>query len=73
VAGKIRKTEAEWKSALTEEQYRVTRLKGTELAFTGEYWKVPLWSGPKSSAMSATLTSGTSFRTVPLQPDFATA
>jgi len=34
---KVRKTDQEWKAELTEEQYRITREKGTERAFTGEY------------------------------------
>jgi peptide-methionine (R)-S-oxide reductase len=35
---KLNKTEQEWQSQLSSEAYYVTRQKGTERAFTGQYW-----------------------------------
>ena len=35
---KVIKTDAEWKKALTPEQFNVARKKGTERAFSGAYW-----------------------------------
>lgn len=34
---KITKTDAEWQAQLNDEQFRVTRKKGTERAFSGQY------------------------------------
>lgn len=35
---KVSKTDAEWRQQLSNEEYQVTRKKGTEPAFTGKYW-----------------------------------
>lgn len=35
---KINKSESDWKNTLSEEEYYVTRQKGTEKPFTGKYY-----------------------------------
>jgi peptide-methionine (R)-S-oxide reductase len=38
MAEAVKKSEAEWRRILGEEEYRILREKGTERAFTGRYW-----------------------------------
>jgi len=38
VMGKLNKTDREWQRELSPDEFRITRQKGTEPAFTGKYW-----------------------------------
>lgn len=40
MSAKVQKTEQEWQEVLSPEQYQVTRKKGTERAFTGQYYNL---------------------------------
>ncbi len=75
---KLRKTEAEWREQLSDEQYGVTRLKGTEVAFTGRYHDCKdaglyrcVCCGNELFSSETKFDSGTGWPsfTAPIQPD----
>jgi peptide-methionine (R)-S-oxide reductase len=71
MAERVTKTDEEWKTQLTPLQFEVTRKKGTERAFTGEYWNNHEKGVYKCVCCGADLfTSGTKFESGTGWPSF---
>ena len=51
MTGRINKTDEEWRAELDPDEFRITREKGTERAFTGAYWQ--MGDAPHRSRMRA--------------------
>jgi peptide-methionine (R)-S-oxide reductase len=78
MADKTDKSEADWQKQLTPEQFRIARQKGTERAFSGQYWdtKTPgtyacVCCGQKLFASDTKFDSGTGWPsfTQPMEKD----